>query len=99
VHQPALTTTLLAQAADFAATWLAHFPAVLQPGLIQRTAALLPCLMLARIDGKSPVEYLSEANRQLVRDLAMPAIARPPASIAELLEGLGVALAARGERR
>jgi len=35
-----------------------------------RAAALLPGLMLARIDGKSPVEYLDEAQREEVRQLA-----------------------------
>lgn len=31
---------------------------------------LLPALMLARVDGKSPVEYLSEPNRREVRERA-----------------------------
>ena len=36
-----------------------------------RAAALLPALMLARVDGKSPVEYLRDArNQALVRDFA-----------------------------
>ncbi|WP_374625103.1 phosphotransferase family protein [Devosia sp.] len=77
VHMPQLRGALIAQAEAFAATWLAHFPAVLRPALEARTAALLPCLMLARVDGKSPVEYLDPAARQAVRDLAMPLIAAP----------------------
>jgi aminoglycoside phosphotransferase (APT) family kinase protein len=36
----------------------------------QRTASLLPALLLARVDGKSPVEYLTEENRSLVRAVA-----------------------------
>jgi aminoglycoside phosphotransferase (APT) family kinase protein len=44
----------------------------------RRTAALLPALLLARVDGKSPVEYLSaEADRQAVRRAARPLIAAP----------------------
>ena len=40
-------------------------------GLAARVAALLPALMLARVDGKSPVEYLTEdAQRDLVRRFA-----------------------------
>ncbi len=35
-----------------------------------RAAALLPALMLARVDGKSPVEYLDEGQRAVVRDFA-----------------------------
>jgi aminoglycoside phosphotransferase (APT) family kinase protein len=39
--------------------------------LERRTADLLPALLLARIDGKSPVEYLSnETNRDSVRTFA-----------------------------
>ncbi len=40
------------------------------PGVEKRTASLLPALLLARVDGKSPVEYLTEPQRQLVRKLA-----------------------------
>jgi 5-methylthioribose kinase len=36
----------------------------------ERVAALLPALMLARVDGKSPVEYLDDAQRGSVRELA-----------------------------
>jgi aminoglycoside phosphotransferase (APT) family kinase protein len=38
--------------------------------LEQRAAALLPALMLARVDGKSPVEYLTESDRERVRRFA-----------------------------
>ncbi len=44
-----------------------------------RAAALLPALFLARVDGKSPVEYLTrESERAAVRRCAMPLIADPP---------------------
>jgi aminoglycoside phosphotransferase (APT) family kinase protein len=42
----------------------------------RRTAALLPALLLARVDGKSPVEYLSEPQREHVRSIARPLIGR-----------------------
>lgn len=42
-----------------------------------RISALLPMLMLARIDGKSPVEYLSNDSRIRVREIARQFIARP----------------------
>jgi Ser/Thr protein kinase RdoA (MazF antagonist) len=52
-----------------------------------RAAALLPCLLLARIDGKSPVEYLStEAERNAVRRFAVPLIAQPPARVGDIAE-------------
>ncbi len=44
-----------------------------------RAAALLPGLFLARVDGKSPVEYLtSEREREAVRRCAVPLIVTPP---------------------
>jgi len=46
--------------------------------LERRAAALLPALLLARVDGKSPVEYLSEERtRDLVRRYARPLILNP----------------------
>ena len=36
----------------------------------ERIATLLPALLLARVDGKSPVEYLDDAQRLSVRELA-----------------------------
>lgn len=88
IHLPALRDTLLGQAAAFAATWLAYFPGEMRADTEARVAALLPCLMLARVDGKSPVEYLSDANRQVVRDRAIPHIRHPPTTVADLLDSL-----------
>jgi aminoglycoside phosphotransferase (APT) family kinase protein len=54
-------------------------------GVEARTAALLPALMLARIDGKSPVEYLSaEADKAAVRAFARALIVRPVSRLAEI---------------
>ena len=50
-----------------------------------RAAALLPALLLARIDGKSPVEYLTaEEDKLLVRTLAKHALASRTQSLAEI---------------
>ena len=52
-----------------------------------RTAALLPGLLLARVDGKSPVEYLtSERDKRFVRDFARRFLLRPPSTLAALRE-------------
>ena len=51
----------------------AYFPLVTwEPaeGLGERVATLLPGLLLARVDGKSPVEYLDDGQRAAVRTLA-----------------------------
>ncbi len=58
--------------------------------LDRRTAALLPGLLLGRIDGKSPVEYLTdEAVRERVRRFARERLARAPASLADLATDWG----------
>ncbi len=50
-----------------------------------RAAALLPALFLARVDGKSPVEYLThESERDAVRACATPLIAKPVGTLAEV---------------
>jgi 5-methylthioribose kinase len=51
-----------------------------------RVAALLPALLLARVDGKSPVEYLGDADKARVRDFARSRIKAPPASIADVVD-------------
>ena len=52
-----------------------------------RAAALLPALFLARVDGKSPVEYLtSDAERESVRRCASPLVASPPSRLRDIAE-------------
>jgi len=51
-----------------------------------RTAALLPGLMLARIDGKSPVEYITdERDKDAVRTFARTHLARPAPALEQLV--------------
>jgi aminoglycoside phosphotransferase (APT) family kinase protein len=55
-----------------------------------RAAALLPALFLARVDGKSPVEYLTrESEREAVRRCAAPLVARPPMRLRDVAEAWG----------
>lgn len=55
------------------------------PDLERRTAALLPGLLLARVDGKSPAEYLTDERlRDDVRAFARPRVAAPPESLARI---------------
>jgi len=55
--------------------------------LDQRTARLLPMLFLARVDGKSPVEYLTdEADKSFVRGAALQMIVEPPLNLDVLAE-------------
>ena len=53
----------------------------------KRTAHLLPALLLARVDGKSPVEYLTTpAQRAVVRRAAMQGLQSSPLDLNQFLE-------------
>ena len=50
-----------------------------------RAASLLPGLLLARVDGKSPVEYLTtDAQKDLVRSVAIPLLRAPATRLAQV---------------
>jgi Ser/Thr protein kinase RdoA (MazF antagonist) len=62
----------------FDALYQDYLGAVPFEGIEERTATLLPALLLARVDGKSPVEYLSEgAQKEHVRRFATQLLQRP----------------------
>ncbi len=88
VHVPAIRDDLMAGAATFFSTWIRGLPATARAMAEARVTSLLPCLLLARIDGKSPVEYLTEDEHGRVRAIARPLIAQPPSSMTELLARL-----------
>ena len=63
-----------------------------RPELEGRAARLLPALLLARIDGKSPVEYITdESTRAAVRRFAIPLIGAPAYTLAEIRNGCAAA--------
>jgi fructosamine-3-kinase len=47
--------------------------------VLSRTARLLPALLLARVDGHSPVEYLTDSHRSRVRQCARSLLKGAPA--------------------
>ena len=50
-----------------------------------RASALLPGLLLARVDGKSPVEYIDdEGEREVVRRTARELLQRPVDELADV---------------
>ncbi|WP_429819516.1 phosphotransferase [Ensifer sp. B1-9] len=50
-----------------------------------RAARLLPALLLARVDGKSPVEYITtRTDKDFVRQFARNLIQSPPATLADV---------------
>jgi tRNA A-37 threonylcarbamoyl transferase component Bud32 len=52
-----------------------------------RAASLLPALLLARVDGKSPVEYLTDdRDRLFVRTVGAALLRAPAATVADVLD-------------
>lgn len=92
VHRPGAGAALLRGALDFWRAYAPHIgweaPAVLEA----RLCRLIAALMLARVDGKSPVEYLDETGREAVRRIAVPLIRTPPATLARLVETIATEL-------
>jgi 5-methylthioribose kinase len=70
-HMPRLAPALLQNAQDFLKAYLQEVAWEPVPELEHRIASLLPGLMLARVDGKSPVEYLAAERGAIVRKLAI----------------------------
>jgi tRNA A-37 threonylcarbamoyl transferase component Bud32 len=61
-----------------------------------RASTLLPALLLARVDGKSPVEYLTDGgDKAFVRRIALEWIKDPPADLAELAREWGKSIETR----
>ena len=79
---PAATPAFLASFEALAEAYLQVVDWEPSAALEQRAAALLPGLLLARIDGKSPVEYVTEERqRELVRRVASALLQHPVASL------------------
>lgn len=70
---------------SLAATYLAGVDWEDPPATEERAARLLPGLLLARVDGKSPVEYLTkQRDKARVRRVARALLAAPPERLAEV---------------
>lgn len=65
-----------------AAAYLKHVTWEPSVAVESRAAALLPALALARVDGKSPVEYLDDAQRASLRSAARTALAAGETTLA-----------------
>jgi hypothetical protein len=90
VARPASQVRLLACAASFDAAYRSA-AADLEVASREYIHGQVGCLMLARVDGKSPVEYLDDAQRGRARMLACSLITSPPASLAGLADALAEA--------
>jgi len=84
VHLPQLRQAWVQAYGQLTTTYFQHVRWEPRAALEQRTALLLPALALARVDGKSPVEYLRDAQRQQVRTAAIALLRNPPADLQHL---------------
>jgi aminoglycoside phosphotransferase (APT) family kinase protein len=70
-----------------AETYLAGVAWELRATIEARAAALLPGLLLARVDGKSPVEYLTlSSQKEFVREFAGQFLRSPPSTLTEIAD-------------
>ena len=84
---PAVRSLLLASFEAMAATYLRLVDWEPAAALAARAARLLPALLLARVDGKSPVEYITDdAQRSQVRAVAQKLLADPCDQLADVAQ-------------
>jgi 5-methylthioribose kinase len=82
---PHCADALLEAFGEFASHYMRHVDWEDAAEMERRCATLLPALMLARIDGKSPVEYVTaESDKKRVRDIARDLIIAPRTRLAEI---------------
>ena len=77
---------LLPAILDFWQTYAPHVTWEESAALEQRVCRLLPAMMLARVDGKSPVEYLDEDERIVLRSMSIPLIEDPALSFGDFVD-------------
>jgi aminoglycoside phosphotransferase (APT) family kinase protein len=85
VHRPGLAPAYDRCAAEFATTYEAGVQAELLPSW-PYVLGHVACLLLARVDGKSPAEYLSVEEKARVRRFGQLLISEPPGKLADLGE-------------
>jgi 5-methylthioribose kinase len=78
-------------ARSFWSAYVAGIPAALHPDP-PYVVLHAGCLMLARVDGKSPAEYLTEGERLLARTVGTRLVLEPPSGVEDAWVVLGDAL-------
>lgn len=92
IHLPKTHQVRLDEVRTFWQTYKAHIRWETADDVEQRVCHLLPALMLARVDGKSPVDYLDPAAQQVVREIAIPLITSPPSTLDHLIEQIDITM-------
>lgn len=87
VARPDATTALAESFRRLVAAYLAHVDWEPPTALEARAATLLPALFLARVDGKSPAEYVTDpADKDRIRRTATALLADPPDRLGVVLD-------------
>ncbi len=82
--RPASTEDYLACFDTFASHYLAGVTWEKVEAIEARTATLLAAILLARVDGKSPLEYLTESDRAQLRAFARRWVLSPATRLADM---------------
>ena len=94
---PARADAFLAAFEALAAAYLAGVAWEAPDEVEARATALLPGLFLARIDGKSPVEYVTrDEDKALVRDTARGLLLTPPTRLRAVADAWATTIGATG---
>lgn len=84
IHLPSLQTAFLESLTGFWNAYQLEAHALFSgPDFESRVVRHHMACMLARVDGRSPLEYLSEPNRSILRRLALSGIQNPPRRISD----------------
>lgn len=86
-HLPCHAESLMSCFTTMRRAYFAHVHWEATGELERRAASLLPGLTLARVAGKSPVEYLAEPARDRVRMLAIQLLLQQPTSLEAIATG------------
>jgi aminoglycoside phosphotransferase (APT) family kinase protein len=82
---PSAREVLLSSFDELAASYLARVDWESSADIEARASRLLPALLLARVDGKSPVEYIdAEVDKDCVRRVARRFILSPPLQLLDI---------------
>jgi 5-methylthioribose kinase len=91
IHRPGDLVAYQACAETFVAAYEDGLPWELRPDP-PALAGHIGCLMLARVDGKSPAEYLTDSQRLIARLLGTQLVTDPPATLEDAWTRLDRAL-------
>ncbi|WP_338889199.1 aminoglycoside phosphotransferase family protein [Rhodococcus sovatensis] len=83
VHQPKMSSALFDCARAFVKSWQSHIEISSDQSHLVRQ---IGCMLLARVDGKSPVGYLDRNGQHKIRQIGRLLLQKPGTTIAQLWE-------------